>query len=1004
MRLRGVYAFFTFLIFCVAILNFVSAETDLSNLTLIQRSMYSNIYYNQSYNGTNNYSYVAQIFSDPVNYEDNGFYPINTTIVSEECELDYCVNKGVYKVNFANYSNYSQAIKVSYGISYVSFTPVSLHQSSGDSSGNGNVQGYANGSKFIYPNIFGGGLDLEYEYFSSFLKESLIIQSKENITLDLNASSYLISKFKLESKTQLDENTSVNNTIYDVEGEAIWDGSSQINVSGPIAFLDEFNNATFYLPPPYALDSNGSRIKLNYSLEQINEEIYVSILISVDWLQNATYPVAIDPGVEINRGGLGFITGIYRAGNSYYGMYSLITIGAFQGTYDRGWAWFDVSSIDDSATITRTDVEFNVWEAYMASCGASQTISLNYADAGSTYNFNPFGSSQYETVWYYLGSTGSYGSVNIQTAFDLGWKGITLGTTGNALVQSLIYNPSPSKFGVGFVGEEPAGTCWSDLETGGSPKATIYYTLPNSQTGGWPQCDPSQPCCDQNGYFRNNQFICKGPYNSVCDSATSSGCGGHAYVDTCTGSNAECPSNGYQINYPKACDDVSCVSQSCSVSTLQPERTCSAGICQTNEPYFCPNNLKCANSILCKNQAASSSDCRNGYAFDSNNKLCWLDNGATSYNLIYDSNGNLLGGLGLNYSYNKFNQLVNITNNSGSLIAKYYYNDQGIRIKKIEFIGSANTTTYYFDNFVQTVNASGAYNESYYYYYNKLVGRKDNSGVITYYHPDALGSTSLVTNSSGGKVESLDYEPFGEATTDTNQRYTFTGQEQDKESDLLYMKQRYQDPDMAQFIQPDPVIQDIYNPQDLNKYQYARNNPYKYVDESGEYVESIFDVIFISYDIKEFKQNPSFINTLALGGDVLGLILPGVTGVGAGVRGGAKLLSKVDDLSDISKISKEGGKISKIREIELPKEAQNVLSRIKSMSNEQKSKLELFKNREGALPQRSYSDYYRKEVVPTPNVAGRGKQRIVIGQGGETYYTSNHYKSFWRIIWNKIKF
>lgn len=43
----------------------------------------------------------------------------------------------------------------------------------------------------------------------------------------------------------------------------------------------------------------------------------------------------------------------------------------------------------------------------------------------------------------------------------------------------------------------------------------------------------------------------------------------------------------------------------------------------------------------------------------------------------------------------------------------------------------------------------------------------------------------------------------------------------------------------ARFIQPDPIISDVYDPQDLNRYTYVRNNPYKYVDPSGnEPVES----------------------------------------------------------------------------------------------------------------------------------------------------------------------
>ncbi|MDR2691790.1 MAG: hypothetical protein LBB73_05760 [Dysgonamonadaceae bacterium] len=40
--------------------------------------------------------------------------------------------------------------------------------------------------------------------------------------------------------------------------------------------------------------------------------------------------------------------------------------------------------------------------------------------------------------------------------------------------------------------------------------------------------------------------------------------------------------------------------------------------------------------------------------------------------------------------------------------------------------------------------------------------------------------------------------------------------------------------------------------------------------------------------------------------------------------------------------------------------------------------------------------YYHEYVHPTPGVNGPGAQRIVIGSGGEYYYTPDHYKTFIR--------
>lgn len=53
----------------------------------------------------------------------------------------------------------------------------------------------------------------------------------------------------------------------------------------------------------------------------------------------------------------------------------------------------------------------------------------------------------------------------------------------------------------------------------------------------------------------------------------------------------------------------------------------------------------------------------------------------------------------------------------------------------------------------------------------------------------------------------------------------------------------------------------------------------------------------------------------------------------------------------------------------------------------------VFKNREGLLPNKP-PGYYREYVHPTPGISGPGAQRVVAGQGGEVYYTPDHYNTF----------
>jgi ribonuclease T1 len=57
----------------------------------------------------------------------------------------------------------------------------------------------------------------------------------------------------------------------------------------------------------------------------------------------------------------------------------------------------------------------------------------------------------------------------------------------------------------------------------------------------------------------------------------------------------------------------------------------------------------------------------------------------------------------------------------------------------------------------------------------------------------------------------------------------------------------------------------------------------------------------------------------------------------------------------------------------------------------------VFGNYERLLP-RKPRGYYHEYTVPTPGAHDRGARRIIAGQGGELYYTDDHYRTFKRIL------
>ncbi len=214
------------------------------------------------------------------------------------------------------------------------------------------------------------------------------------------------------------------------------------------------------------------------------------------------------------------------------------------------------------------------------------------------------------------------------------------------------------------------------------------------------------------------------------------------------------------------------------------------------------------------------------------------------YTFEYDANGNLLNDGEYSYVYDAFNQLVKVKNaESLATVAEYFYDDQGQRIKKIvhDENGQDQTTYYVNSNFVRTVDSTGTKDTVYYYHNGALVGELGADGKKKFYHPNILGSTDVVTDASGNVVEQIEYLPYGEtiAGEENSSRYTFTGQEKDAESELMYYNARYYSPFLKRFTQPDTVLQNIYDPQLLNRYAYARDNPVIYTDPSGRLIPAL---------------------------------------------------------------------------------------------------------------------------------------------------------------------
>ncbi|PXX09482.1 RHS repeat-associated protein [Nitrosomonas ureae] len=108
---------------------------------------------------------------------------------------------------------------------------------------------------------------------------------------------------------------------------------------------------------------------------------------------------------------------------------------------------------------------------------------------------------------------------------------------------------------------------------------------------------------------------------------------------------------------------------------------------------------------------------------------------------------------------------------------------------------------------------------------------------VTYFHNDVAGTPLLATDASGNVVWKENYYPYGERLnrdTLNNNRLWFTGKPYDNDTGLTYLGARYYSPLLGRFMGVDPVDVNPENIHSFNRYAYANNNPYKFVDPDGK--------------------------------------------------------------------------------------------------------------------------------------------------------------------------
>jgi RHS repeat-associated protein len=100
----------------------------------------------------------------------------------------------------------------------------------------------------------------------------------------------------------------------------------------------------------------------------------------------------------------------------------------------------------------------------------------------------------------------------------------------------------------------------------------------------------------------------------------------------------------------------------------------------------------------------------------------------------------------------------------------------------------------------------------------------------------------LQLDANGARVRHSVFTPFGElyaqVGVDAN-RKRWAGHQRHDDTGLYYMQARWMDPGAGTFLSVDPVVADAFDPQSVNAYAYARNNPVSNIDPTGSIQEYV---------------------------------------------------------------------------------------------------------------------------------------------------------------------